>query len=321
MASNSGSLHRFFRRTFSFLKEHHAVVGAASTGIGTLVAAIAIVFTGLALKTQHQANSLVQEQLVAAKKEAANQTKQFSATRQTELAKIIFDHDSKPALRSYAMKELLSLTHRPIGKTGNEEDRQKEEWSQVVGTPVSQGRHRKLVELARWGCEEYWDTGGGGGYTIRRMLDLRGADLSDVDLSNQSVQCVDFTGANLTGAILSWTSLTYSILDNVNMTGANLEHLSAYWSVINPTGTSTAEMNETFNSLSGEQQAIPCITERRKDDIPKRAGLTGMCTDTSASKTPEPPAPGLRNAPQRPAPARRPAGTIPHVAKRAASRA
>lgn len=278
-------LQSLLTRAFHFLKSNHAVVSAVSTVVGTLIATVAIVLTGFALGTQHEANRLVQTQLDISRKVAETQSSQFTAMRQTDLAKIVFDKDSKSALRSYALNELLHLTERGFGKTAYQEDEQKEQWRQAVAEPVSEGRHRKLVKLAQWRCEEFIDMGGGSGTTHRTMLDLRGADLSNADLTNQNLECIDLTGANLTGANLSWAYLSGAILDNVDLTGANLEHLSAYWSVISSPLTLGPALTAELNSLSGWEQAISCVTERGKDDSNMRAGLTGMCPKTDAMRT------------------------------------
>jgi hypothetical protein len=261
-----------------WVRANHAVVSSVATAVSALIAAVAIVVAGLSLLGQGETNRLVQQQLRDQANEADEQRARFVSNRGTELARIVFDTGSTPALKSYALKELLGLDHRIFGKNGYEEDDAKQRWAKAAQDPDPTSREQRLIAAARWRCEEHHDTGGGSGNTVRRMVDLRGAKLAGVDLSDTHVTCANLSGADLSGADLQWTHFSSVVMDDVDLSGADLEHAAMFWTYLRAADPSEEEL-AAINGIYGEHIAINCIVRGspHRDSPQRLVGLDGEC--------------------------------------------
>ena len=87
--------------------------------------------------------------------------------------------------------------------------------------------------------------------------DLTGADLTRADLSGANLRWANLTGANLTGANLRWANLNGANLTGANLTGANLRWVNL--SGANLTGANLTRADLTGANLTGASGGVLAV--------------------------------------------------------------
>jgi uncharacterized protein YjbI with pentapeptide repeats len=80
-----------------------------------------------------------------------------------------------------------------------------------------------LLQTVRAGSCSLWNN-----LTTHVMVDLRGADLSNLDLSRYDFYQADLRNTNMSNANLREADLQYADLRNANLKGADLTHAQFY---------------------------------------------------------------------------------------------
>ncbi|MBC2807034.1 pentapeptide repeat-containing protein [Rhizobium ruizarguesonis] len=267
------------KRILGWGYRNHAVLNSAAAGLSAFAALVGITIAVITAVSQHQTNILVQKQLSQQSDASEGQLDQFKATRETDLAKIVLDPSVSASLKSYALKELLHVRRRAFGKTGVESNEAEIHWREAAQIADLAQRKKSLIEMARWECEQYSDTGGGTGTTKRRMLDLRNADLKNVDLSDEHIECVDMSGADLRGALLNSADFGNVILNEVSLDGAEIENTTFYWSVLDVADPlpQRKALIARINKLFGQHWAVTCSEKRHTELKIGPVGIQGVC--------------------------------------------
>lgn len=271
------SIRSLINRYIVLIRVHHEAVGSFSTFAGAFVAFIGLIISLLAFWAQFSATSISREQLAAQIEQNARDRENYENTRRTELAKIIFDKSSHASLKSYAINELLQLWSGPFAKPWNEREYAGNKWSEFRKEKDIKIKIKSLSKISTWQCEERYDGGGDDGYTDRRLLNLRGVDLSNADLSNRNIKCVDFTGADLSSVNFTNSYLDSVLMDSVNLRGSNFDGLMASWSFIS-IDQNDPDYDKTANalsSISGFYLTLPCSKKNSSAD--RFASIYGDC--------------------------------------------
>lgn len=190
---------------FEWCKLNHGFLTAIAAIVGLVIA----IYT---LLNQHEQNKMVYEQTIIQKEQIIDQRYQYSQSRITELARIIFENEQHPTLKSYAIREYIGLIRATAEPESIDDIFEVNDILRAQGDNESKKDNMRF--FIRKICESAYKDNN---KMNQKMINLRNIDLTEVDLSDFDLYCVDLTGANMSRTNIHLANFRFSILDNIKI--------------------------------------------------------------------------------------------------------
>jgi uncharacterized protein YjbI with pentapeptide repeats len=264
---------------FAWVRDNNAFVNACATTLSTIVAAMAVWLSLAALNTQRTALTTQREQNAILQIQIDEQRAQYESSRASDLAKAVFDPTSNKTLRSFALRELFVIHNAQLNRLGllkrivdSERDLEAqnnsevtEAWKQIGGEINENMDEKKRIEMAlrlsRIALRECQiPSDNDSAPPSFKILDLREANLVEVDLSNISVYCVNFTKANLTGATVGNSHISHALFNGAFLHSAKFVQSTISWTIFDPSDLQSDD--EPFGWTFGKFTLIPCNRQK-----------------------------------------------------------